>query len=248
MWTKWNSHEENWKGTKSNFLTPNSWWKESLIHWSSVKAVKAILILISSIIFTFGVNSKINILCGNVNAFVYQGKICFNLQVEIILRIILIIIFCSSIILNSSVIIPSESSTRQASLTCCFPKVDSVFMVDFFQYNLVYFHFVRVSANSQKSCVWYSSMAKLLFWFEWVWWEFCLILFWVILCKPGIHMYCNYLLTTKVTALQVVRTSFQHSFISGLPRPSYFSLPPMVLTLYMYMSLESFRSEFTANL
>ena len=33
-------------------------------------------------------------------------------------------------------------------------------------------------------------------------------------------MYCNYLLTTKVTALQVVRTSFQHSFFSGLPRQS----------------------------
>ena len=34
-------------------------------------------------------------------------------------------------------------------------------------------------------------------------------------------MYCNYLLTTKVIALQVVRTtSFQHSFISGLPRQS----------------------------
>ena len=33
-------------------------------------------------------------------------------------------------------------------------------------------------------------------------------------------MYCNYLLTTNVTALQVVRTSFQHSFFSGLPRQS----------------------------
>ena len=33
-------------------------------------------------------------------------------------------------------------------------------------------------------------------------------------------MYCNYLLTTKVTSLQVVRTSFQRSFISGLPRQS----------------------------
>ena len=34
-------------------------------------------------------------------------------------------------------------------------------------------------------------------------------------------MYCNYLLTTKVSALQVVRkTSFQHSFFSGLPRQS----------------------------
>ena len=33
-------------------------------------------------------------------------------------------------------------------------------------------------------------------------------------------MYCNYLLTTKVTSLQVVRTSFQRSFISGLPSQS----------------------------
>ena len=45
-----------------------------LIYWSSVKAVKAILILVSFIISIFGVNSKINILCENVNAFVYQGK------------------------------------------------------------------------------------------------------------------------------------------------------------------------------
>ena len=45
-----------------------------LIYWSSVKAVKVILILVSFIISTFGVNSKINILRENVNAFVYQGK------------------------------------------------------------------------------------------------------------------------------------------------------------------------------
>ena len=146
--------------------------------------------------------------------------------------------------------IPSKSSTRRVSLPCCFPKVDSVFMVDFF-FNIIWFIFIPFGhQQTLKKAVYdnYCSMAKLLLWFEWVWWEFCLILFWVILCKPGIHMYCNYLLTTKVTALQVVRTSFQHSFISGLPRPSYFSLPPMVLTLYRYMSIESFRSEFTANL
>ena len=38
----------------------------------------------------------------------------------------------------------------------------------------------------------------------------------------------------QVTALQVVRTSFQHSFISGLPRQSlllFLALAPMVLTL-----------------
>ena len=35
------------------------------------------------------------------------------------------------------------------------------------------------------------------------------------------HVYCNYLRTTKVTALQVVRTtSPQHSLLSGLPRQS----------------------------
>ena len=74
MRTKWNSHKENPNGTKSNFLIPNSWWKASLIHWSSVKAVKAILILIYFIISNFGVNSKINILCGNVNAFFLPRK------------------------------------------------------------------------------------------------------------------------------------------------------------------------------
>ena len=58
-------------------------------------------------------------------------------------------------------IIPSESSTHRISLACCFSKVDSVFTFDFFvQYNLVYFDFVR-APNSQKSCVWYCSMAKL---------------------------------------------------------------------------------------
>ena len=122
------------------------------------------------------------------------------------------------LVLNRGIIIPpSESSTHRISLTCCFPKVDSVFTFDFFfQYDLVYFDFVRAS-NSPKSCVWYHCI-KLLF--KRVWWELCLILFPVILSTPGIHIYCNYLLTTKVTAFQVVRTSFQHSFISGLPRQS----------------------------
>ena len=102
-----------------------------------MKAVKAILILISFIISIFGVNSKINILCGNVNAFVYQGKNFFNLQVEIVLGIISIIILCSLIVPNRNLIIPSESSTsHQVSRACCFPKADSVFTVDFFfQYN-----------------------------------------------------------------------------------------------------------------
>ena len=212
MRTKWNSHKENSNGTKSNFLIPNSWLKASLIHWSSVKAVKAILILIYFIISNFGVNSKIIILCGNVNAFVYQGE-KKQLQVEIILGIISIIFLCSLIVLNRSLIIPSESSPPRVSLACCFPKVDLVFTVDFFfQCNLVYFHFVRASVNSQKSCVCYCSMAKPLLWFEWVWWEFCVFLFWVINCKPGIYMYWYNLLSTKMTALQVVRTSFQHSF------------------------------------
>ena len=98
-----------------------------------MKAVKAILILISFIISIFGVNSKINILCGNVNAFDYQGKI-FNLQVEIVLGIISIIILCSLIVPNRNLIIPSESSTsHQVSLACCFPKADSRLI--FFQYN-----------------------------------------------------------------------------------------------------------------
>ena len=149
------------------------------------------LILVSFIIAIFGVNSKINVLCENVSAFVYQAKKFLNLQVEIILGIISIIILSSLIVLNYHVWF-------------------------FFQYNLIYFDFVRTS-NSPKSCVWYHCI-KLLF--KRVWWELCLILFPVILSTPGIHIYCNYLLTTKVTAFQVVRTSFQHSFISGLPRQS----------------------------
>ena len=62
-----------------------------LIYWSSVKAVKAILILVSFIISIFGVNSKINILRENVNGFVYRKNV-LKLQVEIILGIISIII------------------------------------------------------------------------------------------------------------------------------------------------------------
>ena len=49
-----------------------------LIYWSSVKAVKAILILVSFIISIFGVNSKINILHENVNAFVTLHGISGN--------------------------------------------------------------------------------------------------------------------------------------------------------------------------
>ena len=151
MCTKRNSHKENSNGTKSNFLIPNSWWKVSLIHWSSVKAVKAILILISFIISIFGVNSKINILCGNVNAFVYQGKNFFNLQVEIVLGIISIIILCSLIVPNRNLIIPSESSTsHQVSRACCFPKADSVFTVDFF-FNIIINWFIFVSFGLQQT-------------------------------------------------------------------------------------------------
>ena len=58
------------------------------------------LILVSFIIAIFGVNSKVNVLCENVSAFVYQAKKFLNLQVEIILGIISIIILSSLIVLN----------------------------------------------------------------------------------------------------------------------------------------------------
>ena len=125
------------------------------------------------------------------------------------------------LVLNCSIIIPSESSTRRISLTCFFPKVESVFTFDFF-FNMIWFILNSFGHQTLQKAVFdivqWANCVKLLF--ERVWWESCLILFWVILCTPGIHVYCNYLLTTKVTALQVVRTSFQHSFISGLPRQS----------------------------
>ena len=98
-----------------------------------MEAVKAILILISFIISIFGVNSKINILCGNVNAFVYQGKNFFNLQVEIVVGIISIIILCSLIVLNRNLIIPSESSTFLSPVA--FPKLTQFSRLIFFQYN-----------------------------------------------------------------------------------------------------------------
>ena len=139
--TKWNSHKENWNRTKSNFLILNFWWQVQcmLIHWSSVRAVKGILILVSFIISIFWVNSQINILWENVNAFVYQGKSALNLQVEIIWGIISIIILSSLIFLNRSIII-------LFLLNLALVGFDSVFTFDFFvQYNLVYFDFVRAS-------------------------------------------------------------------------------------------------------
>ena len=102
-----------------------------LIHWSSVRAVKGILILVSFIISIFGVNSQINILWENVNAFFYQGKNALNLQVEIIWGIISIIILSSLIFLNRSIII-------LFLLNLALVRFDSVFTFDFFvQYNLV---------------------------------------------------------------------------------------------------------------
>ena len=125
-----------------------------LIYWSSVKAVKAILILVSFIISIFGVNSKIN----NYSLWKCQciclpRKNVLKLPVEIILGIISIIILsCLELQHNYSFWI--QHSSFLISLTCCFPKVDSVFTFDFFfQCDLVYFDFVRAS-NSPKSCVW----------------------------------------------------------------------------------------------
>ena len=131
------------------------------------------LIPVSFIISLFGVNSiKINILCENVSAFfyMYQAK-------NVVLKI---------------------CKLKSSWESVAFPKLTQFSHLIFFQYNLVYFDFVRTS-NSPKSCVWYHCIKFL---FERVWWEFCLILFSVILITPGIHMYCNYLLTTKVTALR----------------------------------------------
>ena len=104
-----------------------------------MRAVKGILILVSFIISIFGVNSQIDILWENVNAFVYQGKNALNLQVEIIWEIISIIILSSLIFLNRSIII-------LFLLNLALVGFDSVFTFDFFvQYNLVYFDFVRAS-------------------------------------------------------------------------------------------------------
>ena len=130
------------------------------------------LILVSFIISLFGVNSiKINILCENVSAFFYMYQ--------------------------AKKVVKSASWNHLGNLLLSQSWL-SFHIWFFFQYNLVYFDFVRTS-NSPKSCVWYHCIKFL---FERVWWEFCLILFSVILITPGMHMYCNYLLTTKVTALR----------------------------------------------
>ena len=130
------------------------------------------LIPVSFIISLFGDNSiKINILCENVSAFFYMYQ--------------------------AKKVVESASWNHLGNLLL-YESWLSFHIWFFFQYNLVYFDFVRTS-NSPKSCVWYHCIKFL---FERVWWEFCLILFSVILSTPGIHMYCNYLLTTKVTALR----------------------------------------------
>ena len=177
-----------------------------------------ILILVSLIISIFRVNSKINILCENVNAFFYQGKNALNLQVEIVLGIISIIILSSLIVLNRIITI---LFLLNPSLACCFSKVDSVFTFDFFvQYNLVYFDFVRAS-NSQKSCVWYCSMAKP---YQTLVWKSLMGVLFNFVLSNTLHTRNTHALQLsadhQVTALQVVTTSFQHSFISGLPRQS----------------------------
>ena len=64
-----------------------------LIHWSSVRAVKTILILVSFIISIFGVNSQIDILREmSMHLFTKEKINALNLQVEIIWGIITIII------------------------------------------------------------------------------------------------------------------------------------------------------------
>lgn len=76
-----------------------------------------------------------------------------NLQVEIILAIISIIILCSLIVLNRSMIIfHSESSTCWISLACCFPKVDSVFTFDFF-FNIIWFILILFGHQTLKKAV-----------------------------------------------------------------------------------------------
>ena len=130
-----------------------------LIYWSSVKAVKTILILVSFTISIFGVNSKINILCENVNAFVYRKNV-LKLQVEIILGIISIIILSPLIVLNRSIIIPSESSTHRISLACCFPKVDSVFTFDFF-FNMIWFILISFGHQTLQKAVFYSRAPRM---------------------------------------------------------------------------------------
>ena len=78
----------------------------SLPKWQAVKLT-----------FFAPCNCKINILCENVNAFVYLGKNALNLQVEIILVIISVITLHYIIGLNN-IVAYSESSTCQISLAC----------------------------------------------------------------------------------------------------------------------------------
>ena len=85
---------------------------------------------------------------------------------------------------------------------------------------MVYFDFVRAS-NCQKSCVWYCSMAKR---YQTLVWKSLMGILFNFVLSNTLHTRNTHVLQLsadhQVTALQVVRTSFQHSFISGLPRQS----------------------------
>ena len=153
----------------------------------------------------------------SIHLFCLPRKKSLNLQVEIILAIISVITLHSLIGLKCSIFWIQHLSDFPGLLSWL-----SFHIWFFFQHNLVCFNFVQAS-NSPES------------WFDIVWWPNCFvraslmgILFCIIHCTPEVYIYCSKLsAATRVIALQVVRTSFL------APRPCYFPLPPLVLTLYV---------------
>ena len=115
----------------------------SLPKWQAVKLT-----------FFAPCNCKINILCENVNAFVYLGKNALNLQVEIILGIISIIILSSLIVLNRIIIIlfllnPALIGFPQP---VAFPKLTQ-FSRLIFLFNIIWFILILFGHQTLKKAV-----------------------------------------------------------------------------------------------
>ena len=145
--------------------------------------------------------------------------------------------------------IPSKSSTRQVSLACCFRKVDLVFMVDFFSIQFGLFSFRSgISKLSKKLCmILFNGQTVTL-----VRMSLMEILFNFVLSNT-LQTRNTHVLQLSAdhqgdcfTSCENIISTFIHfrSSQTFLLFPSSHGIDPE----YMYMSIESFRSKFTANL
>ena len=153
----------------------------------------------------------------SIHLFCLPRKKSLNLQVEIILGIISVITLHSLIGLNCSIFWIQHLSDFPGLLSWL------SFHIWFF-FNVIWFVSIlfRHQTLQKAGLILFDGQTVL---FGRVWWEFCFAQY--IVHRKYTFTAVNYLLPTRVIALQVVRTSFL------APRPCYFPLPPLVLTLYV---------------